>query len=304
VPPAGTPLPSGGPAPPDASTEESELTEGAADSPLAPTAPPEAGAEETLPETAPAAAPTKPAPPRPTFKVSTFVIVFLGLLGLLMLIDTGTRNGIACALGTYSIAPSSPQCATGGGPLYYAIGFSSAHLLATMAIAGAIEMAITAFAYNYTTDWVKAAKVAKWSGAFRKVQMAAIRSGKKDKIAALKPFQERITRLSSEVTIAQFKGMAITYFMLILMYTWVGLVIASATVAQQTISLGGAALHLNRDVLSGLPIPWWFLIFSLYTVPFSLVFRRVLKHYWIQRYAREHNVRPVAPGTAAAGGPA
>jgi len=282
---------SGGPA--GAETEESLLTEGAAEGPL--TEATSEPTEATTEETAPAAAPVRPPAPRGTFKISTFVIVFLGLLGLLMLLETNTRNSIAQSLG---VSPSS------GGPLYSAFGFSSHYLLATMALAGALEMLVTALAYNYTTDWVKQAKVVKWSGAFRKVQMEAIRSGKKDRIEALKPYQERLTRLSSEVTIAQFKGMAITYFMLILMYTWIGLVILNASLTEQTISLGGGSLHLLAPVLSGLPIPWWFLIFSLYTVPFSFVFRRALKTYWVRRYAREHQIEPVAPAPTVAGRPA
>ncbi len=294
MPDPGAPLPSGGPAGADP-TPESEFTEGAAESsapgPVPSAAPlPTGETDEETPET-PAAAPKPPAP-RPTFKFSTFIIVFLGLLGLLMLIEANTRNAIATSLGI---------SAASGGPLYSLIGFSSTHLLATMAVAGAIEMIVTAFAYNYTTDWIKAAKVQKWSGAFRKVQMEAIRSGKKDRIAALRPHQDRITRLSSEVTIAQFKGMAITYFMLILMYTWIGLVIENASVQAQTISLGGGSLHLLNPVLSGLPIPWWFLIFSLYTVPFSLVFRRILKYYWVRRYAAEHQISPVVPRPQATG---
>ena len=112
-------------------------------------------AEETLP--AAKRPPARPSAPRPTFKISTFLYVFLGLLGLLMLVDTGTRNSLATALGT------SAQW----GPLYGAIGFNSNYLLVTMALAGAIEMLITSFAYNYTTDWVKAARVQKWSSAFR-----------------------------------------------------------------------------------------------------------------------------------------
>ncbi len=282
------PLRSGGApaAPSGEETEESLLTEGAAEGPLSESLPEgtETAPELNLPEVpAPAA---RPAPPRPAFKISTFVIVFLGLVGILMLIEPNTRDAIATSLG---ISTSS------GGPLYTVFGFSSRYLLVTMALAGALEMLVTALAYNYTTDWVKQAKVAKWSGAFRKVQMEAIRSGKKDRIEALKPYQERLTRLSSEVTIAQFKGMAITYFMLILMYTWIGLVIFNATLAQQTISLGGGSLHLLNPLLGGLPIPWWFLIFSLYTVPFSFVFRRGLKTYWVRRYAREHQIEPVAP---------
>ncbi len=247
-------------------------------------------------ETAPASAPAPPSrPPPPPFKVSTFMYVFLGFLGIWMLFDQSARNALAGALG---ISASTI------GPLYLAIGFQSHYLLATMALAGALEMVITAVAYNYTTDWIKVAKVQKWSQAFRKVQMAAIRSGKKDRIAALKPHQERLTRLSSEVTIAQFKGMAITYFLLILVYTWVGLVISNAPSTAQTITVNGASIGLLSPVLSGLPIPWWFLIFSLYTVPFSLVFRRVLKHLWLRRYATEHQLPPMGPAAEVVGSPA
>ena len=160
--------------------------------------------EETAAEPEPTSAPAPRATgsSAPVFKFSTFVYVFLGLLGLLMVVDTGARNAIA---GAFGIGPNTLGFPTSG-PLYLLIGFSSNYLLLTMALAGAIEMLITAFAYNYTTDWIKAAKVQKWSAAFRKVQMEAIRSGKKDRIAALKPHQERLTRLSSEVSIAQFKG--------------------------------------------------------------------------------------------------
>ncbi len=283
------PLPSAAPHEEEAEAWEAEASGAVPDAPE----PEETGAE---PE------PSRPAPPRPTFKFSTFVYVFLGLLGLWMLIDTTARNGIACLLGTYSspLPGQSYACPSGAGPLYFLIGFQSNYLLLTMALAGAIEMLITAFAYNYTTDWVKQAKVQKWSAAFRKVQMEAVRSGKKDRIAALKPHQERLTRLSGEVSIAQFKGMAITYFLLILIYTWIGLVIGAATNAQQTINLGGTDINLFHTI-SGLPIPYWFVIFSLYTVPTSMIFRRFLKHWWLRRYAREHRLPPSLPGSGTAG---
>ncbi|MGB6501652.1 MAG: EMC3/TMCO1 family protein [Thermoplasmata archaeon] len=239
-----------------------------------------------------------PRPPAPTFKISTMIYVFLGTLGFLMLVDTAARNQLATLFGVSSAH---------SGPLYFLIGFHSQYLLLTMAIAGAIEMLITSVAYNFTTNWVKAAKVQTWSTAFRKVQMEAIRSGKKDRIEALKPHQERLTRLSGEVSIAQFKGMAITYFLLILIYTWVGLVINPAAIfsgavdPNPVIALGGASLDLTKHVVY--TIPWWFVIFSLYTVPFSLVFRRLLKQMWLRRYSREHRL-VLAPGAGAVGGPA
>jgi uncharacterized membrane protein (DUF106 family) len=246
------------------------------------------GDEEPTPST------PRPRPPAPTFKFSwkAFIYVFLGLLGFLMLIEPSTRNQIAGYLGV---------SATSTGPLYYLIGFGSSYLFVTMALAGALEMAITSLAYNYTTDWIKAAKVQKWSSAFRKVQMEAIRSGKKDRIAALKPHQERLARLSGEVSIGQFKGMAITYFLLILIYTWVGLVIGAASASAQTISLHGSTLHLMARVVPSLPVAWWFLLFSVYTIPFSIVFRRFLKHWWLRRYLEEHPASG-APAQGAAGG--
>jgi hypothetical protein len=81
-------------------------------------------------------------------------------------------------------------------------------------------------------------------------------------------------------------------------------VIAAATPVQQTLVLPGATIDLMKIVVrigtSG--IPFWFLIFSLYTVPFSLVFRRLLKQIWLRRYVEEHHLLlPPAPG--AAGGP-
>ncbi len=239
----------------------------------------------------------RPRPPAPTFNFSwtTFVYVFCGMLGLWMLVSPSDRNSIAGLLGT---------SASASGPLYAAIGFGSSYLLLTMLLAGALEMLITSLAYNFTTDWVKAAKVQKWSSAFRKVQMEAIRSGKKDRIAALRPHQERLARLSGEVSIAQFKGMAITYFLLILIYTWVGLVISHASATAQVLVLNGSSIDLTAPVLHGLPIPWWFLIFSVYTIPFSMVFRRFLKHAWLRRYLAQHPPTAAAPAPGATRGPA
>jgi uncharacterized membrane protein (DUF106 family) len=231
-------------------------------------------------------------PPPPAFKFSTFLLVFLFILGIYMLFDTAARNQFATLLGV---------SATQNGPLYWLIGFSSQYLLLTMALAGAIEMLVTAVAYNYTTDWVKAAKVQAWSSAFRKVQMAALRSGKKDRVDALKPHQARLTKLSSEVSIAQLKGMAITWFLLILIYTWIGLVIANAAVGGSGpyLNVGGSLINLQSKVLGYFPL--WFFLFSIYTVPSSIIFRRLLKHYWLRRYLATHPTPATSPTEIARG---
>jgi uncharacterized membrane protein (DUF106 family) len=245
-------------------------------------------ADETEEETP--AVDAKPArPPPPAFKVSTFVLTFLFILGLWMIFDTATRNGVATTFG-FALAPL--------------IGFDHSYLLLTMFLAAVIEMLLTALAYNWTTDWVKAAKVQSWSAAFRKVQMAAMKSGKKDRIDALKPRQMELTKLSGEVSIAQLKGMAVTWFLVIAIYTWVGLFILQAASLQAggaVVSLGGAQVNLLAP-LHPLPIPLWFLLFTLYTVPLSLVFRRVLKHFALRRYEEAHGLAtPAGAGVAGPG---
>jgi uncharacterized membrane protein (DUF106 family) len=257
----GTPLPSAGPA----------TVSGAAAGPAA-----DAGTSAGA-----SAAPSRPPPPpMPEFKFSTFILTFLFVLGIIMIFDASTRNAVAGLIGLAFL------------PL---IGFGYHYVLLTMFFAGLIEMALTALAYNWTTDWVKTARTQAWSTAFRKVQMEAIRSGKKDRIEALKPHQAEITKLSSDLSIAQLKGMAITWFLVIAIYTWVGLFLSQAQTnlrnasgnanALLTVNLGGIQTHLLATLG---PIPDWIVLFTLYTFPLSFVLRRALKHYSLREYELKH----------------
>jgi uncharacterized membrane protein (DUF106 family) len=213
----------------------------------------------------------RPRPGGPAFQFTTMLYMFLFLLGIIMLFDVNTRNLVAGALD----ALFSPTIALGG-----------QRPLITMFLAAALEMLITAAASNYTTDWAKAARVQKWSSALGKATREALRSGKKDRIDALKEHQSTLTKLSSEVTFAQLKSMAITWFLIIAIYTWVGLFVGLHTVvhpASAVVSIAGASVNLTGP-LGGLPIPTWFVLFSIFTIPLSLVFRRILKHYSLSRH--------------------
>ncbi|MGC2289243.1 MAG: EMC3/TMCO1 family protein [Thermoplasmata archaeon] len=235
------------------------------------------------------AAPARP--PAPTFKPSTMILTFLFLLGILMIFDTNTRNQVALLFG-YGLVPL--------------IGFAGHYVLLTMFLAAVLEMLLTAVAYNYTTDWVKAAKVQKWSAAFRKVQMAALKSGKKDKLEALKAKQQELTKLTSEMSINQLKGMAVTWFLVIAIYTWVGLFVACGAagdpgvpwVCATTFNPLGNVINVGGNSVSLLHkewiVPLWFLIFSLYTIPSSLILRRYLKHYSLRKYGKTLEPSPPA----------
>jgi uncharacterized membrane protein (DUF106 family) len=247
--------------------------------------------EAEAPSTTAAAA--KPArPPAPSFKPSTMILTFLFLLGILMIFDTSTRNQVAVLIG-YALIPL--------------IGFGAHLVLLTMFLAAVLEMLLTAVAYNYTTDWVKAARVQKWSSAFRKEQMAALKSGKKDKLEALKAKQQELTKLTSEMSINQLKGMAVTWFLVIAIYTMVGLFVACGThgallppwtcATDNNITVSGTTISLMHMEWI---VPLWFLIFSLYTVPTSLILRRYLKHYSLRKIARQLEPPPSSGGATLA----
>lgn len=261
---------------------------------------PSEGEPAPTPPSAETAAPAKPAPP--PFRISTFLLVFLFVLGLYMLVDSATRNGVATLFGA-ALAP--------------AIGFGGHYLLLTMFLAAVIEMLATALAYNWATDWVKAAKVQKWNTAFRKAQQEALRSGKKDRIEALKPHQQRLTLLSSQVSMAQLKGMAVTWFLVIAIYTWVGLFILHTNAAVlpgpcgvaygganntgACVTIGGATANLLAPTPGIGFLPLWFVVFSLYTIPTSIALRRILKHFWLRRYAAAHPPPGVEAGAIGGG---
>lgn len=222
----------------------------------------------------PSPAPARP--PAPTFKLSTFVLTFLFILGLGMIFDLNLRNAVADTLG-YGLGP--------------AIGFMGHFPLLTMFLAAVIEMFAAAIAYNVTTDWVKVARTQKWSAAFRKAQMAAMRSGKKDRMDALKPHSATVTKLASEMQIAQLKGLAVTWFLLIAIYNWVYRFLAQGPagglapphyVVNPVVNLGLGNVSLLAPIIG--PVQLWFIIFSLYSVPFSLIFRRLLKHVTLRRH--------------------
>ncbi|MCI4358000.1 MAG: EMC3/TMCO1 family protein [Thermoplasmata archaeon] len=241
---------------------------------------------ETAEPDAEASPPESPRPPMPQFKLSTFVLTFLFVLGILMIFDSSTRQGVATVLGL---------------ALLPAIGFGHNFVMLTMFCAALIEMALTALAYNWATDWVKTSRIQSWSAAFRKVQMEALRSGKKDRVSALKPHQTEITRLSSELSFSQLKGMAVTWFLVIAIYTWVGLFIAGTALGEKTVNLGGSLVNIGSTFhLGPFPIPFWILLFSLYTFPLSYVLRRSLKHYSLRRYELKHLTDPPNPPSPSA----
>lgn len=211
----------------------------------------EEGQEPSAKDKAAAALAPRQLPPGELRKAfGRFILFFLGFMGLLMLVDTSTRNQVAAALGYI---------------LYPTVGFTGHYLLLTMFIVAGLEMGFSSVAYHFTTDWIATAKVQKHSAAIRPLWNKALRSGKKAHTEALKPFMNELNVLQSKVTINQLKGMVITYVLLIAMYTWVGLFIAgqcpSAAVGSfaPAITAGNAVL-LNGSATGGYApynYSWW-----------------------------------------------
>jgi uncharacterized membrane protein (DUF106 family) len=197
--------------------------------------------------------PSKPSAPEykpPQFKFSTFILVFLFFMGLWMLIDQAARNQIADLLGL---------------GLYPAFGFSGRLPLLTMFIIGLLQMTISAIAYNWTTDWVESAKVQQHAKALRPLQMSAMRSGKKQHMEAIKPHMNDLSSRQSKMMIGQLKAMAVTWFLLIAIYTWVGLFLVSGcpqpAISPSATSLASTNTFVLNATVTGGTAPyiyeWW-----------------------------------------------
>jgi uncharacterized membrane protein (DUF106 family) len=246
--------------------------------------------EEPVQAVAPAASPagvrppgrTPPAPVSPWKSLERFLLIFLGFMGIYMLFDTSARNAVAADIGSLLVP---------------VLGFGGKHVLLTMFLTGVLQMAITAVAYHFTTDWVETARVQKHNQAIRPLYTQAIRSGKKDRVEALKPHMNELQMRQTKVTFSQLKGMVVTWVLIIAIYTWMGLFISGLPTADQYVNLFGS--HVSLLVPLG-PVPLWFLVFSLYTLPLNLLFRRYLKHVALSRHLQtlEAPVAAPAEGTA------
>ena len=229
---------------------------------------------ERTPVEKPTVAPAGP----PQFKVSNFILIFLFFLGIWMLFDTAARMQVAQGLGYL---------------LYPAFGFNGRFPLLTMALIGLLQMLFSAIAYNYTTDWVEQARVQAHAKAIRPLQMAAVRSGKRHHQEAIKPHMNDLNARQSRLMIGQLKGMAVTWFLLIAMYTWVYIFLTTTNpVTKTTVVLFGAQVDLLGNLWI---IPAWFLVFSLYTLPFNLILRRVFKHVSLRSHPMLQSPAPGNP---------
>ncbi len=225
---------------------------------------------------------TLPPPVSPWKSLERFLLIFMGFMGIYMLFDTSARNAVAADIGSL-LSP--------------VLGFGGKHVLLTMFLTGVLQMAITAVAYHFTTDWVETARVQKHNQAIRPLYSQAIRSGKKDRVEALKPHMNELQMRQTKVTFSQMKGMVVTWVLIIAIYTWMGLFISSLPVPDQYVNMFGS--HVSLLAPLG-PVPLWFLVFSLYTLPLNLLFRRYLKHVALSRHLQtlEAPVAAPAEGTA------
>ncbi|EQD73606.1 hypothetical protein B1B_03135 [mine drainage metagenome] len=225
---------------------------------------------------------TLPPPVSPWKSLERFLLIFMGFMGIYMLFDTSARNAVAADIGSL-LSP--------------VLGFDGKHVLLTMFLTGVLQMAITAVAYHFTTDWVETARVQKHNQAIRPLYSQAIRSGKKNRVEALKPHMNELQMRQTKVTFSQMKGMVVTWVLIIAIYTWMGLFISSLPVPDQYVNMFGS--HVSLLAPLG-PVPLWFLVFSLYTLPLNLLFRRYLKHVALTRHLQtlEAPVAAPAEGTA------
>lgn len=206
-------------------------------------------------------------PAMATPSLSRFLMIFLGLMAIFALIDPG----MSLAFGELA-----------GFILFPTIGFGGRYPVITILLAGLLTTTISSVIRDHYTDWIKMVRVQKTMAAWRKAQMEAIRKGNQAELAKLKAIQQSFMKDSMDVQTAPLKSMAWTFFLFIVLFTWLRFFVDNILGSQGNMYI---AVPWSAQVyLSSLYVfPSWVLLYSLLAIPFGQIITRVLKYVRFRR---------------------
>ncbi|MCL4325415.1 MAG: EMC3/TMCO1 family protein [Candidatus Thermoplasmatota archaeon] len=189
----------------------------------------------------------------------TFIYIFLFLMAILIMLDASSRNGFVSMINQF---------------LYPVIGFNGRFVVISILILSMFFMFFITSIRNYHTDWVVMAKSQKWGTHLSKLQMKYMREGKKDKVSELKELQQKVAELNMKVMGSTLKYMSLTLFFIILFLSWIAYLVSLPT----TYARFAVPWNFNSSLLTVYLFPTYIILYSIFTIPFSMLFYRLLKH--------------------------
>lgn len=212
-----------------------------------------------------------PVPPAPSAKkqASTFITIFIFLFAMFVLFDQDLRSGLGQMVG-YGLDPL--------------IGFEGAAPVLTLIMAGIIMTGLTTLIRHFFTDYVGQARSQTVVSAFNKELRQARLDNNMYKIKKLSEQQNNVLQKSMEMSTTQMKLMPVTMLIIIPVFAWVSVFIASLPAGEAIVNVPwAAAVDLNASTI----FPHWILLYSLISIPFAQVLNRALRYFSFKKKLRE-----------------
>lgn len=208
------------------------------------------------------AAPPTPAP-RQGSQQLMMMFMFIALLFILFIPEA--RNALGLVVGL-ALTPL--------------IGFGGQFLVATIFLAGAIPLTISAFLRHRMTDYLAQGRMAEVNKALGKEMREAVRKRNQAKLKKLQETRAQVMKEFLPVQMAQFRILPITMFLFFGVFAWLGFFIgglgAPCPATCPTVTVPWA---VNVSLGAGVGFfASWVLLYIVITMPLSLVLARILKY--------------------------
>ena len=158
------------------------------------------------------------------------------------------------------------------------VGFDGAIPVLTIALAGLLSTLLSTTLRHYFTDWVNLARITKKQSALQKEITQALRKGNQSRVEKLQEFRQSMVQDSFNVQGAQMKSMAITMFLVIVIFSWLGTFVG-AVLINRTFSVPWSRTVDMTDHYVIPLFPGWILLYSLLAIPIGVTFPQVLKYF-------------------------
>ncbi|MFQ5837198.1 MAG: DUF106 domain-containing protein [Thermoplasmata archaeon] len=164
-----------------------------------------------------------------------------------------------------------------------AIGFGGEFPVLTILLAGTIPIVISTLLRHYMVDWIAAAKMAAVNKALSKEMRETMAKKNMAKMKKLNEARSEIMKEFLPVQMAQLKPTGFTMILFIIIFAWLSSFVYNPWVAPTF----AVPWSYNAFLREATVLPHWLLLYSLLTLPLSMVLSRVLKFITFSRKLRE-----------------
>ncbi|MFO8110398.1 MAG: EMC3/TMCO1 family protein [Thermoplasmata archaeon] len=211
-----------------------------------------------------------PQEPVQIFNWKRFGYMFLGILTLMVFIDSELRGSLGNLIGD---------------PLFALVGFDGQYPLLTLVISGTIMIVFSTIVRDFLVDWVEMAEIQKKTSAFNKEHMDAKMANKTTKLKKLDKLQPEVSSMQMKSMKPQFKSMILTTIVFITIFAALWTFLGDLPNVTYAIPWAFNANFTNN--LGPIPFPQWIAVYMIISAPIGQAFRMALQMFSYSRRINE-----------------